>query len=37
MTKFMTSTFVKVMFSLIRKVPVCFPVVKNVLNKCTYS
>jgi len=29
----MTSSFVKVMFSLIRKVPVFFPVVENVLNQ----
>jgi len=34
MTQFMTSTFVKVKFSLIRKVSVCFfPVVENVLSQ----
>jgi len=34
MTQFMTSSFVKVMFSLIREVPVCFfPVVENVLTQ----
>jgi len=33
MTKFMTSSFLKVMFSLIRKVPVFFPVVENVLDQ----
>jgi len=33
-TSFMMSSFVKVMFSLIRKVPVCFfPVVENVLTQ----
>jgi len=33
MTKAMTSSFVKVMFSLTRKVPVFFPEVENVLTQ----
>ena len=34
MTYIMTSSFSKVMFSLIRKVPICFfPVVENVLTQ----
>jgi len=34
MTSFMTSSLVKVLFSLNRKVPVCFfPVVENVLSQ----
>jgi len=34
MTQLMTSSFVKVMFSLILKVPVCFfPLIENVLTQ----
>jgi len=38
MTQLMTSSFVKVMFSLLRKVPVCFfSVVENVLTQNSHT